>query len=331
MSDIEGKIARVVAQYKNYYDVEIDNKVVLSQVTGRYSYNASASDEYPVVGDLVVLREIKENFALIESILPRKTLFCRKDMWSKSGRQMLASNFDVVFICTSLNNDFNIKRLNRYHILAQNSGAEIVILLTKCDLCPNYLDYITKCRQMFNDVNVMAISTITGIGIKELRKQFCGNKIGLLLGSSGVGKSSIVNKLCGESIASIGEIREDDGKGKHTTVARHLFNFMGGAIIDSPGLREVGIVGSEDSIKDFYEDIEYWAKRCKFSDCSHTNEKGCRIQEAIFKGELSLEKYIDYKRIRKENELLNDRAGFLYKKWQKSKAKSRELRRMRQK
>ena len=321
--------ARIVTQHKNYYDVEYDNKIILAQVSGRFINDLYINGGYPVVGDFVELKSVKDDFAIIESIMPRKTIFFRKDMWNKTGTQILAANFDIVFICSSLNKDFNIKRLERYVVLAKSSGAEVVIVLTKCDLCEEYEEIISQCMEYFEGIKTIAISVVTDVGISELRQQFNGNKVGLLIGSSGVGKSSLVNKLCMRQVMNTGEIRQDDDRGKHTTVSRHMIYFDEGIIVDTPGLREIGIVESAESIKDVYNDIETIGSYCKFNNCTHTSEKGCAVLEEIRKGNLSLDRYQNYLKIRKENDLLSDRDKYLYDKWQKSKERSREFRKIR--
>ena len=222
----------------------------------------------------------------------------------------------------TLNKDFNIKRLERYVVLAKSSGAEVVIVLTKCDLCEEYEEIISQCMEYFEGIKTIAISVVTDVGISELRQQFNGNKVGLLIGSSGVGKSSLVNKLCMRQVMNTGEIRQDDDRGKHTTVSRHMIYFDEGIIVDTPGLREIGIVESAESIKDVYNDIETIGSYCKFNNCTHTSEKGCAVLEEIRKGNLSLDRYQNYLKIRKENDLLSDRDKYLYDKWQKSKERS---------
>ncbi len=325
------KIGRVIACHKNFYDVVMKENIVLAQVAGKYRNNLEEEGGYPVVGDFVAVNSASSDFALIESTLTRTTVFYRKDIWNKSGMQILAANFDCILICSSLNKDFSLKRIERYVALSINSGAKVFIVLTKSDLCSDYENKVKMCEEYFpnQNIQVIAISVVSGMGIDMIREIFSDGSAALLLGSSGVGKSSLVNLLSGKQVMDIGSIREDDDKGKHTTVVRQMICLDQGIIIDTPGLREVGIVCVDDSVDTLFSDIKELELKCKYSDCKHVRRDGCAVLAAIENGTLSRSRYANYLKMQYENRLLNDRGGYLLNKWQRSKQRSKDLREIR--
>lgn len=321
------KIGRIIACHRNFYDVVTKENIVLAQVKGKYRNNLESEGGYPVVGDFVQIHSTSSDFALIERTLDRTTVFYRKDMWSKSGMQVLASNFDYVLICSSLNNDFSVKRIERYVALSVNSGAKVFILLTKSDLCSNYSEKVEICKRQFKkqNIEVIAVSVINGTGINMVKNIFSNGSVALLIGSSGVGKSSLVNLLCGKKIMNTAAVREGDDKGKHTTVVRQMICLEHGIIIDTPGLREVGMVCVEDTIDELFSDIKELELQCKYTDCKHISRNGCAILAAIEDGTLSSARYENYLKMRRESQLLDDRGSYLLGKWKNSKQRSKNL------
>lgn len=326
-------IGRIISCSRNMYDVVTDDRILKGCVTGKFRYNVEENGGYPVVGDYVEINAISDEMATIENILSRKTVFYRRDNWSKSGIQILASNFSSIMICSSLNKDFSLNRIERYVLLSISSGAKIYIVLTKSDLCSNYEEKVKMCEDYFSkhNITVIAISSLTGMGMDELKTVFDNGEEVLLLGSSGVGKSSLVNALANKKIMNVGAIREDDDKGKHTTVSRQMICLHPGIIIDTPGLREVGMISIDDSLTDFYEDIKALETQCKYRNCNHTNNAGCAVLQAIVDGRLSKARYSNYLKMKFENTLLDDRENYLFNKWQRSKERSRNLKDIRKK
>jgi ribosome biogenesis GTPase len=244
-------------------------------------------DEMPTVGDLIEIEYNPGGDSVAVGVLPRRTLFARQDTWH-GGRQLVAANVDIAFITTSLNADFNIRRLERYLALALESGAEPVFLLTKRDLVDDLaVDAVTaQVYGLAPDCRVLTVSARSGFGMDKLEAMLTPGTVAVLLGSSGVGKSSIVNALLGAEAMDTGEIRSDD-KGRHTTVHRQMLELTTGALlIDTPGMRELAMWDNLDGVADVFSEIEAAAQRCRFRDCSHTHEPGCAILAGLEDGTL---------------------------------------------
>lgn len=282
---------RVIAVFKGLYRVDIEGDQNLLPITG----NMKKNGEFPVVGDLV---KLNETYDCIIEIEPRKTKLSRKVAGNEVIEQILVSNIDYVFIVSSLNHDFNIARLERYLTFVYESGASPIFILTKADIGEDIDKKISDLELISFGVPIHKVSIINDSSIEPLRKYFKDGKITTLVGSSGVGKSTLINKLLGEEVLDTGGIRVDDAKGRHTTTHRELFYVNEGAIIDTPGMRELqfwsGDLGSS------FEDVENLIAQCKFSDCSHTNEPKCAIRNAIEIGELSKERFTRYQKLQKE-------------------------------
>ena len=267
--------------------------------------------------------------SMIYETLKRESSFSRTAASSDRNRelhnqheQLVAANFDYVFIMQSLNNNFNINRIERYLSLAWESGGIPVIILTKSDLVSNVQDYIDEVQSIAFGVDVYAISCINKNGIEDIKKYFSKGNTIVFLGSSGVGKSTLVNTLYGEDVMKTSEIREEDSRGRHTTTSRNLIMLPNGAmIIDTPGMRELGMWDAESGISKTFSDIERFGQMCKYSNCTHTNEPGCKILEAIENGELQKERFEQYLKLQKMKKTINskNRCGISSIVWSKRK------------
>lgn len=300
------KVGRVAIEYKALYKIFTSEGEILGNISGKMQHEAFLREDYPAVGDWVIIdrTDAKTGNAVIHGVLPRKSKFSRKIAGKKSDEQIVATNIDYLFICMSLNKDFNLKRLDRYLIMAWDGGANPVILLTKSDLCSDESfieERLSEIETVAFGVDTHIISSINGIGIDDLNKYINKGVTMAFLGSSGVGKSTLINKLIGEEKLATKEIRGDDDKGKHTTTHRELIPLEGGGIvIDTPGMRELHILDAEAGFDSTFRDIEELALTCKFSDCAHNSEPGCAVKEALRNGILTEERFDNYKKLQKE-------------------------------
>jgi ribosome biogenesis GTPase / thiamine phosphate phosphatase len=248
-----------------------------------------------------------ERTGTIQAVLPRRTKFSRKTAWQATEEQVVAANVDVVFIVTSLNEDLNLRRLERYLILARESGAEPVVLLTKSDLAPDVDAAVADLRTVTFDVPVHALSNVTGEGLDELGAYLRPGVTATLLGSSGVGKSTLINTLVGDELLATREIRED-GRGRHTTTRRELVQLPGGGlVIDTPGMRELQLWVADEGLEEAFADVTSLFEHCRFSDCRHEAEPGCAVKEALADGTLAPERWDSYRRLEAELEHLERR------------------------
>ena len=295
---------RVVLAYRDRYLVRKEGKELSCVLAGSLRYR----DEFPVVGDYVEITENPFGDSLIRVILPRRTVFCRPDRGGHADGfvktmqvQPLVANIDYVFIITSLNRDFSVSRIARYAAMTVSGGAVPVAVLTKADLCPNVSEMEAKAASLSDGLQVVSISSRTGYGLDRLRTYFTPGKTIALLGSSGAGKSTLINTLAGREIMHTGEIREEDSKGRHTTTHRELINLHGVSLIDTPGLRELGVIDAEEGLAGTFSDITELISRCAFSDCTHGREPGCAVRQALADGSLSSERWEMYSRLEREN------------------------------
>ena len=295
---------RVVLVHRDRYLVRNETEEYYCVLTGSLRYR----DEFPVVGDCVDITVNPYGDSLIQAIRPRRTVFCRPDRGGHADGfvktmqvQPLIANIDYVFIITSLNHDFSVNRIARYAAMAAAGGAVPVAVLTKADLCPDVEEMEKKAASLSRDLQVVSISSKTGYGLERLRAYFRPGVTIALLGSSGAGKSTLINTLAGREVMQTGGIREEDSKGRHTTTHRELIELDGVSFIDTPGLRELGMIDAEEGLAGTFADIAELVSRCAFSDCTHRNEPGCAVREALADGSLTPERWETYTRLEKEN------------------------------
>lgn len=296
--------ARIIAEHKELYLLKNEISEFSARITGKMNFTASSREDYPAVGDWVLIETLDEKHAIIREILPRKTMLVRKSA-GNSDQQIIASNIDAAFIIQSLDIDYNLNRFERYLSLVLSGNIEPIICLNKADLITqSELEIkISEIKTRFSNTPIYATSIITGNGIAELRE---GIKQGLtycFIGSSGVGKSSLVNMFLGENLIKTGEINSYTHRGKHITSHRELFVLEnGGILIDTPGMRELGILDSETGIENVFNEIYELSNNCRFSDCTHINEPKCAVLSAVDSGNLDKDKYDNYIKLLKENE-----------------------------
>ena len=295
---------RVVLVHRDRYLVRNETEEYYCVLTGSLRYR----DEFPVVGDYVDITVNPYGDSLIQAIRPRRTVFCRPDRGGHADGfvktmqvQPLIANIDYVFIITSLNHDFSVNRIARYAAMAAAGGAVPVAVLTKADLCPDVEEMEKKAASLSRDLQVVSISSKTGYGLERLRAYFRPGVTIALLGSSGAGKSTLINTLAGREVMQTGGIREEDSKVRHTTTHRELIELDGVSFIDTPGLRELGMIDAEEGLAGTFADIAELVSRCAFSDCTHRNEPGCAVREALADGSLTPERWETYTRLEKEN------------------------------
>ncbi|NMH73192.1 ribosome small subunit-dependent GTPase A [Bacillus sp. RO2] len=317
-------VGRVMLEHKRLYRVETDFGECLAEVSGKYRFEAVTREDYLAVGDWVVLSERQEEGkATIHAMLPRFSKFSRKAAGLTTEEQIVAANVDTVFLVQSLNYDFNPRRLERYLVMAWESGANPVVVLTKADLCEDVTGKIAEVEAVAFGVPIHAVSVKEETGLEELEPYFAEGKTVALLGSSGAGKSTLTNYLLGEEKQLIQEVRSDDDKGKHTTTYRELYMLpTGGLVLDTPGMRELQLWEADGAISHSFQDIEDLAEQCYFRDCKHANEPKCAVRGAIEEGTLEATRYQSYVKLQRELAFLerkNDKRAQLAEKekWKK--------------
>jgi ribosome biogenesis GTPase / thiamine phosphate phosphatase len=293
-------LGRVSVQYKDIYKVFTEAGEVLARVSGKLSYSSNSTLDYPVVGDWVLLdrSDNKNGDAIIHKVLSRKSYFSRKIAGSRFDTQIVAANIDYIFICTALNNDFNINRLERYIAVAWDSMAMPVIVLTKADLCEDINEKLREVEEVAVGIEILVTSSLNENGYEEIKEYIKSGTTIAFIGSSGVGKSTLINKLLNEEVLKTNSVDEND-KGRHTTTHRELFLLAGGGvIIDTPGMRELGLMSAD--VDKSFSNIEELERQCKFSDCTHRNEPECAVRKAIENGELDPERLERYRKLKRE-------------------------------
>jgi ribosome biogenesis GTPase / thiamine phosphate phosphatase len=293
---------RVALEHKNMYRIYTGEADLLAEVSGKLRHLASAREDYPAVGDWVVLSERPdEQRATIHAILPRKSKFSRKVAGQATEEQIIAANVDTVFLVMAMNQDFNVRRMERYLVLAWESGAKPIIVLSKADLCENPAELLAQVEAVAMGVPIYMISSTENRGIDQLAAYVCDGQTAALLGSSGVGKSTLINRMYGVDILETGAVRTDDDKGKHTTTHRELVHLPGGGLlIDTPGMRELQLWEASEGLSSSFQDIEDFAAACFYQDCKHQKEPNCAVKQALDDGSLDAERYNSFVKLQKE-------------------------------
>ncbi len=294
--------ARVVLEYNHLYRVLGAGGELLADVAGRLRHEAVSRAELPAVGDWVAVEPRREEArATIQAVLPRKSRFVRKAAGTRTEPQVVGANIDTVLLVTSLDRDFNLRRLERYLVVARESGARPVIVLSKADLCDDVESKLAEVQTIAAGVPAHAVSVAAPGGLEELAQYFGRGQTVALLGSSGVGKSTLINHLVGREAQKVREVRAHDGRGQHTTTRRELIHLpQGGLVLDTPGMRELQLWDAGESFPEAFDDIEALALNCRFSDCQHQNEPGCAIQAALAAGTIDAARYQSYEKLQKE-------------------------------
>lgn len=295
---------RVVRQQRGLLTVQTAGSAFLSRASGRLLHQAQGVEALPTVGDWVLLQPPAsgDGEALMHTVLPRRSLLKRREAGSEHDGQLIAANVDVVFLVAALDGNYNPRRIERALTVAWNSGATPVVLLSKADLADNATERVLEAQALAPGVDVLAVSARTGLGVEDVRARIAPGKTGVLLGSSGVGKSTLANRLLDAAKLVTQPVRAEDDKGRHTTTHRELFVLEhGGLIIDGPGMRELGLWGDdEEGLAQAFADVLALATGCRFSNCGHQGEPGCAVRAAVEDGTLTEERRANFEKLLRE-------------------------------
>lgn len=297
------EIGRVVSEHKERYIVKIEKGELEAEITGNLRFSAKSREDFPAVGDWVALTIHDSDFSIIHKILPRFSIISRQAVGQFGEIQIIATNIDYAFLIQAIDRDFNINRLERYLTICYSSKVNPIIVLTKTDLIneQKIAEIIDSINQRIKNIPVIAISNETQYGYEALKKLIKKGKTYCMLGSSGVGKSTLSNSLSGRTIMRTETISKSTNKGRHVTSHRELIVLdNGGILVDNPGMREVGVVDTAHGLETAFDRIVSFSKNCKFKNCTHTNETGCSVIEAVEKGEIDKSSYKNYLKIERE-------------------------------
>ncbi|MFA6189921.1 MAG: ribosome small subunit-dependent GTPase A [Candidatus Staskawiczbacteria bacterium] len=303
--------ARVIAEYKGAYKVKNNKGEFLAKVTGKQMFVASSREDYPAIGDWVIINELGEGQAVIKEILPRKTIIKRKYS-NKNDSQIIATNIDVGFVVESIGRDYNLNRFERYFAIMHDGGIKPAIILNKIDLISKeeLLVKLSQIENRFPGIDIIATSIMEEKGFSKLKSYIEKDKTYCFLGSSGVGKSSLINKLLGKNIVKTEDISLYSNRGKHITTTRQMYFLPatpaggdnGGIVIDNPGMREIGMADAGDGVDMFFDKITALSEGCRYGDCTHIHENGCAVLEAVELGKIDRQQYQNYINLKKESE-----------------------------
>lgn len=295
-------LARVMTVDRGAFLVQGEQGETLAELSGRYRFAVDSAPDLPCVGDWVCVEQASPTLAIIHAVLPRKTVLRRKCAGKTVDFQMIAANLDVAFIVQSCHYDFNIRRLERYLVAASEGRIEPVVILSKTDLVtPEALDaMMARIREAGISVHLLPVSNKTGSGLEAFRQRLLPGRTFCLLGSSGVGKTTLINRLLGRDTLDTRAVSET-GEGVHTTSRRQLFVLDGGAmLVDTPGMRELGLLGAGEGVEDSFADIRALSRTCRFANCTHTREPGCAVRTAMEAGDLGEARYQSYLKLKRE-------------------------------
>ena len=299
------EVVRVIAVDREQYVVGTDRREIRAEITGRLMFSAESPLDYPAVGDWVQVQVVDQgNRAIIHDVCRRKTVLKRKTAGKKISHQLIAANIDTAFIVQSLDSDYNLRRLERYMVMVYDGGIQPVALLSKSDLLPSHVveERLDEIRSIFPDLGILAFSNKTGDGLDSITAELIPGNTYCLLGSSGVGKTTLLNNLLKNEVFETRKVREKDGKGRHTTTRRQLILLKNDAmIVDTPGMRELGSLAVDNGLKSAFREIDQLAASCRYHDCSHTQENGCAVLSAVADGTLLKERYQNYLKMNKES------------------------------
>jgi len=298
-------LGRVIEEHRERYFVATEKGVFESGVTGKIMFSSDSKDKFPAVGDWVILSPMDEHQGIIHEILPRKTLLRRRSSGRKAGEQVIAANIDSAFVVMAGNEDFSINRLERYLTIIYDGGIKPIIILNKTDLFTEdeINEFVQEIKKRHPDAELVWTSALTEKGLKYVIEHLLPGKTYCFVGSSGVGKSTLINRLTGRERQETGHISDSTAKGRHITTFRELIELENGAfLIDTPGMREVGLSASDAGLEETFSDIIRLANDCRFRDCSHTNEPGCAVLAACESGRISKEKLENYHRLKRESD-----------------------------
>ncbi|MCI0415746.1 ribosome small subunit-dependent GTPase A [bacterium] len=315
--------ARVAEENKGLYRVFSEPGELFATIPGRIRFHAEDRTDLPAIGDWVAITpRVSEGRATIEAILPRKTVLSRKEAGKGLSEQVMATNLDTIFIVTSLNQDLNERRVERYLAIVWESGSQPVLLLNKADLCPDPEAFREMVYNVAHAVAVHILSAVSGEGLAQLAQYLEYNRTAAFIGSSGVGKSTIINALAGRVMQRVQSIREWDDRGRHTTTSRQMILLPeGGIVIDTPGMREVGLWESNTGISKTFQDLQDLASQCRFRNCKHKGEPGCAIAEAVEEGMLTQDRLDGYHKLQAELQFIERKSSFHARQSAKAQAK----------
>jgi ribosome biogenesis GTPase len=303
--------ARVISESRGCFQVYSQHGELTAKISGKMLHRAEQENQYPAVGDWVAVKPlVNEKKSIIQAVLPRKSKFSRKVAGERTEEQIISANIDTIFIISGLDGgrNFNPRRIERYLTLAWSSGAIPVIVLNKVDLCPDVDRYVQIIEDIAPGISIHPVSAKERVGLEAIKNYLPKGSTGAFLGSSGAGKSALINSLLGVEKQETGEVRPDDRTGRHTTTKRELILLPGGGImIDTPGMREIQMWAGEEDLQGTFQDIEILAKRCRFSNCSHNVESGCAVREAVDQGDLDPARLESFLKLQKELVYLSSR------------------------